>query len=275
VPNTQFIGNAYPDAGTMFGDATGAANNTTNLVNKYRYISNHIEIIPTINQNHWSGSIQAWKLPVTFSVRNYGGTVTTGGLTYANDLYTITGLSATNSNNANQYSAPFNLGIYSGCYSAEPTFDFKEIPERLNQVPATMGTGDFGQLVPDIAVKAFTGLDNGFECLYIKISGMSDNLNTCLIKTWACVEYQCVPGSMIYEFTSFSPDQDEVAMRLYRGVIKGLPIGVSFTDNANFWQRVLNIIKGVSSFGSRFPGPPGLISSGVNSVANGLEQMFL
>lgn len=248
----------YSDFTTMFGGSTA---NVADIVTKFRYVSNHIELVPTVNQMQWSGNIQAWKIPLQVEIRQNGATPA--------NLYSVTGLNGLNSSNANQYTGPTNLGVYCGAYNAGAKFDFAPLMDNTKDVPQTLLTGDFGQLRPTIALPGF---DNNFESIVIKISGYGANVNNSfIIKTWACVEYQVLPGNLLYEFSTVSPASDPVAMKLYREIILSLPVGVAFYENDTFWQRVLGIIKGVSGALSVLPGPYGMIAGGVNSVATGLR----
>lgn len=266
--NTDFTGVPYSDFSSMFNPSGTAGASMADVVNKFRYVSNHIEIVPTTNSMNWSGSVQAFKFPIAMVIRqnNY---VTAGA---TQNLMSVTGLQSVNATNANQYTGPFNLGAYVGAFNTGSQFEFQEIKEFIVQLPSVAyeNMGDFGRLV---TTGGFTGIDNNFDAVCIKFSGMGTNvLNSCLIKTWSCVEYQVLTGSSLYEYQSVSPN-DPVAIALYRKVVNELPIGVAFTDNDNFWQRVLGIIRRISGAASVLPGPYGLASSGVHSLATAVEQL--
>jgi len=257
---TVFTGVNYSDFATMFGGTATSAD----IVNKFRFVSQHIEIVPTVNQMTWTGSFQAWKFPCIVSLRENGASTA--------NLLTVTGLQSCNATNANEYVSPFNLGLFCGAYNSNAQFDFQPILEDTGAVPSALVGGDFGTLNPP---NAFTGLDSGFESLCIKISAVGTNANnSMLIKTWACVEYQCMPGNLLYEFTSLSPT-DDLALKVYREVINGLPVAVPFLENENFWTRVLNIIRNISGGLSVLPGPYGLMAGGVNAITTGLSSVLL
>lgn len=248
----------YSDQTSLFPSDAQMAD----IVTKYRFVSNHIELIPTMNQMSWSGSIQAWKFPLSMSIR-------TGSAAVGN-LYTVTGLQSCNATNSNQYTGPTNLGLYSAAYSAGSEFEFQPVIEGLVACPAVILSSDFGQLT-----NSFGGVDEQFESVVIKISGMGANIsNSFVIKTWACVEYMANPGTSIYEYQTLSPC-DAYALELYKSIILQLPVGVSFLENEGFWKRVLNIIRNVSGALSILPGEYGAISSGVNLVASGIESLTL
>lgn len=265
LSSTTFQAFHYSDAASMFGGNTGLQ--AAAIVTKYRYVSNHIELVPTTNQMTWTGNIQSWKMPLSVQVRNSGPSST------ANGLYAITGLEACNATNANQYTGPFNLGVYTACYSTGADFEFNSIIEQNPSIPAIPITGDFGQLLG--GVSCLPGLDEQFDSLVVKISGVGNNTaDTCIIKTWACVEYQVLAGSSLYEYTTFSPC-DLTAIQIYKKVVMELPVGVAFIDNENFWRRVLQIIKGMSAGLTVLPGPYGLAARGVNSLSSAIDALTM
>jgi hypothetical protein len=258
IATTTYTAVNYSGFTTMFP----SLQSTDSIVTKYRYVSNHFELIPTVNQFTWSGSIQCWKIPLTVAIKKGG--------TGVDDLLSVSGLEGLVTSMANQYSAPFLSGVYTACYSSNPTFEFQEILNNIVQVPNTVNPLiDFGQLV---GTGGFTGLDNGFESMVIKISGITTN-QTCLIKTWACVEYQINASSSLYEFQSLSPE-DPLALELYRKIINGLPIGVPFDQNEGFWDRVLSIIQSISGMASVIPGPYGGLARGVNLASGSIRSLL-
>jgi hypothetical protein len=267
---TVFTGIPFADCASFFNSGGTAGNSTADIVDKFRFVSNHFELVPTANQMTWSGNVQCWKFPSALFVRQ--NNLTTG--TEAGNIWSISGLQASNATNADQYTGPFNLGVYAGAYNTGAKFDFSQIIEFVTAVPSTpfATLGDFGQL--NAPTNGFTGFDNQFESMVVKVSGMGTNVgNTAIIKSWACVEYQALPGSGYYEFQATSPC-DIVALDLYRKIINQLPPGVSFVDNEGFWQRVLQIIRQISGGMSVIPGPYGMAAGGVNKISDALEQMF-
>jgi len=264
--NTPFYAVNYSDFATLFGTQAGQ---TADIVTKFRFVSNHIECIPTVNQMNWTGNIQAFRFPCATTSRNSASDV---------DTLTVTGLQALLSTNSLQYTGSFNMGVYAAAYNAGTKFDFQQIAEGRGAVPNSIATsGDFGQLNPNpgSSTYGFTGLDEQFDSLCVKFSGIGANtLDSMIIKTWACVEYQVLPGNLLYEFASISPT-DPLAMRIYREVVANLPVGVAFYENENFWQRVLRIIRQVSGGLSLIPGPYGAIAGGVNAVSSGIEALVM
>jgi len=254
---TIWTGVPYSDYSTLFG---ASANTTSDVVNSFRYVSNHMELICTTNQMTWSGSISSFKLPIKLIMKPGG-------------LWTITGLQSTLSTNVNQYTGSLFDGVFSGAYNCAPDFEFVPLLEAQPnaRVPDVVVAGiDFGQLVS--GASGFTGFDNSMESLCLKISGVTTT-NSVIFKTWACVEYTALDNSVVYEYQRGSPPEDERALKLYREIALSLPIGVPVRENADFWQRVLRIIRSISAVGAALPGPYGAISSGVNAVTTGISEL--
>lgn len=267
LANTVWTGVKYSDYNALFLANPAVAFSANGIVQKFRFVSNHFEMVPTTNANTWTGSVQAYKLPVQFQLEENSTIVATN--------WGISGLEGTNANNADMYTGPYNLGTYVGAFNkGSEAWEFSPVIDGLLTVPAVLAPYDFCQL--DGAGNALPGFDNAFETVCIKISGVGANaLNSAIIKTWACVEYQFTPGSAMYSMQNLKCMEDKVALDLYRRVILELPTGVSYYDNANFWQRVLAIIKTISGGLSFVPGPYGMVASGVNTVARGIESLTL
>lgn len=136
IASTAWTGVPYTDFQSMFGTGPTMNNQT---VQKFRFVSNHIEIIPTVNQMVWTGSIQAWKLPLSSAVRE---TPTGSGV---NDLWGLAGLEGVNTNLSNQYSGPYIMGAYAACYNSNATFEFYPTLANAQYIPSAVGGADFGQ----------------------------------------------------------------------------------------------------------------------------------
>lgn len=263
LPATTFTAVEYADFNTLFG--VGAQTNA-NIVSKFRYVSNHFELIPTVNQMTWTGNVQAFTVPLSLSMIP---ATADGSLSWV-----INGVQGLNGTNSTQYTSPFNLGCYGAAYNRNSTFDFHSIMESVTSIPPDPGFSVIGSFGNFTHTNGIPGFDNNMDSLVIKISGVTAT-ESAIIKTWACVEYQVLPGSSIYEYMTMSPCYNEHTLRLYREIVNSLPVAVTFLDNANFWMRVLDIIKRISGSLSVVPGPYGLIAGGVNAVSTGIEQLVI
>lgn len=260
LDTTIWTGMYYSDFTSLFGNNSSE---TANVVTAFRFVSNHFELVPTVNQMTWSGSVSSWKIPLRVYI---AARFSTG---HANQ-YTVTGLQGVTSTNSNRFVGQFNDGVYGGCFSSSPDFDFCDVLENVQNVPTDLDTGDFGQLQ---TTNSIPGFDNGFESMVVKISGVTAT-QTAILRTWSCVEYLPSPNSSIYEYSTTSPPEDATAMRLYREICLSLPVGVPYRDNADFWKRVLSIIRAISGTTSAIPGPIGMMSGGLHAITSGIADLM-
>nr|WRQ64809.1 structural protein [Sobelivirales sp.] len=258
---TVWQANYYPDSVNMYNPG-GVAGGSTNVnVTAFRFISNHFELIPTANQMTWSGSITAFKSDVRFKFRQGN----------AGDICTIAGLESFGqvASQAAAYTSDYSKGIYIGAFNTDSVFPFYDIQEGFTQVPSAVAPSDFGSLaVPTIG---FTGFDNSFETAYIRVSGLTQD-SSCVIKTWNCQEAKVQTTSILYGDARFSC-RDQAALELYRLIINSLPVAVPYTENESFWKRVLDLIRSATKMGSVLPGPYGMASTGVNMLAEAVNQL--
>lgn len=261
IASSQFMGTNYPDFTSLFGTGVNTpADNAT----AFRFISNHFELVSTTNEMTWSGMISAWKVPI--QVENRASQATT-----LNDLITITGINGVNAPQAKMYSGTSKEGVYLGCYNDSTDFEFSPIREGFASLPAAFAPEDFGELVSSNSIP---GYDNSFQAAVVKISGLS-GANTFIMRHWACVEYKISPQSVLYEYQGTSPPEDKLALRAYKEVILGIPLAVPANQNANFWSRVLSILRTVTGVGAMLPGPYGMISGGLNAITGAMTELFI
>lgn len=256
--SSVWIAVPYSDIFAMFGDGNTAADN----VNQYRMVSNHFELISTTNMMSFSGSISAFKL--NLKLINRIGTT---------DIWSITGLNGVNSTLIPTYSQSTKNGIYIGCYNDGNDFPFEPVLEYVMnaRIPATIGSSDWGQL-DSFSSGVFPAFYNSFESACIKITDLT-SVNSFILKTWSCVEYIPTATSNLQDYTSLSPPSDPIALRAYKEIINSLPVAVPSAENANFWRKVLNILRTITGVGAKLPGPYGMISYGANNVLNGINDL--
>lgn len=260
---TEFVAVPYPDAAGLFGSTE---NTVAMIVNKYRLLSNHLEIVSLANNMTWNGSIQSYKFPVEL-VSRVGSAYT--------DPWTLTGLNAIRALGSDNFTTAYNKGVYVAAYNNAPTFPFKPILTTVvdGVIPNVIGTGDFAQINCS-PLGSFPGFYDEFECVLIKIAGVTA-AESFTMRCWQCVEYQVNPESNYYHFTTYSPQEDELAIKIYKEVILGLPIAVEAGQNANFWRRVLQIIQSISGVAAVIPGPYGTVARGVNLLSTGIDQLTM
>lgn len=257
----------YANFDAIFGTD---GNSVNKLTQKYRMVSSHFELVPCTNNTQWTGNITAWKIPLQMYEAQ-----TSFATANATNYFSISGMEAVNKTDADMYSGPFNLGVYGGVFNRGAKFDFNTtLRDQLalpNNANFSVANGDFCQLKGVIP-----GFDNNFESMVVRIGGVGVNdKNTCLLKSWSCIEYQFSPGSVMYESQILHTTQDPLALAVYKKVCLELPIGVSYMDNAGFWERVLGILSTMGIALSAIPGPYGAIAGGVGAAAAGLRELVI
>lgn len=256
VSALTLTGVLYGDTSTVF--PSGAENT---VVDQFRYASNVIEIVPTVNSMTWTGAIEIWKTPVS------------GGLTNLNaagvNEFEINGLEAIDSTRPLSV-MPFNHGVYAITGCVEPTCPFKQVylASAITNVQARMTTNS----ITFASSANFTGLGDQ-EAVIIKIPGGTGvPSNTALLRTWACVEYQVGMSSALYEYAHMSAPYDKVALELTKRFIQEHACGVPFYENANFWQNVWSWVKEISGALKVVPGPVGHAAEIANLVSTTAEM---
>jgi len=264
LSTTLFQGFPYADYLSLFG----TFGNEAGLVTKWRHVSNAFELVPTANEMTWSGNIQCWRASINQNLRRDTSQNISVG-------WAITGLQSCNASNAHMYQAAFKEGCYSLATSSDNNYPYTPIVYGNAAMPEVLTTDDFGA----IAVSSFNpggavpGIDNGFDSVIMKISGITAN-ESGYMRSWACVEYAPQTNTVLYNMSSGSDCRDDVALELYQEIAKMLPIGVRYLDNDSFWTRVLAIIQVASAAGSSLPGQYGMISGGVNTITRGLQGLY-
>jgi hypothetical protein len=241
---------AYSDNATLF-----PASSESTIVTEFRYASNVVEIVPTVNQMAWGGSIEVFKFPIG-----------EGKSVNASDLYTILlqGLDVANSTRPDSV-LPFNHGVYSVTSCLSNACDFVPIvtnsPYSIVTAPVT-ATANINFTSASIN---YVGLGKQ-EGVMIKIPATAAS-NTGLIRTWACVEYNVSSNSVLYEYSHISPPCDLMALSLVKKFIKEQPAGVPFYDNESFWRTFLTWVRNISGPLRVLPGPVGEVARITNLIS--------
>jgi hypothetical protein len=251
----------YDDAASLFYPGK-----ETDNVQAFRYASNVIEIIPTVNEMTWGGSIQVWKSRVSAGI----GVDSTALGTANPSLAIIDGLGSINSVKASSV-FPFIDGCYVPAFNTESNYSWTPI---IPNFPWADLNANIALAVPagrDAVVTFGTGFPinymgvGSFEGTFIKIPAAIVG-QTAVIRSWACVEFQVNPLSSLYDYAHMSPMCDPVALMMVKEFHKSLPAGVCWKDNASFWESFLLWSKRITSVGKLIPGPVGQLMGGFNSL---------
>jgi hypothetical protein len=256
-----YTGVQYSNFGSLFPSASFVNQNAS----KFRMVSNHFELVSTTNSMSWTGNIQCFKLPLQAYLNNEGAT----GAGNNPDYWSISGLNQVTATDADMYSGAFNFGVYTGAFNRGAKFDFSPIWKQQIGLPGVISAFDFGGLTGIIP-----GFDNNMESVLIKITGVTTG-QSCMIRSWSCAEFQFGPGNIMYDSQSLHVDCDKLAMAIYKKVSIELGAGVSALDNANFWERVLDIISKMGLAASVIPGPYGAVAGGVGALTAAIRELIM
>jgi len=272
----------YDDFTSLFGDpSTGGANRTSN-VEAFRYASTAVGIYPTSNLMQFNGSISVWKAPLKLSSENRVIKLSaTTNATTSIDTIVVNGLESLQKVSRENYTESFIKGAYTISTCNQPEFNFQSILESVALVPqpvadyaGTTATSNMFGTFSTATQQVFLGLGD-MDSIIIKISSPAGSSNSFVLKTWACVEYRPNPSSTLYQYASCSPNYDPVALEAYRRIANQLPTAVECAKNAEFWSRVRSILRGLFTGLSYAPGPLGMVGTGANMLADGMEALFL
>jgi hypothetical protein len=236
-------------------------------IGKFRYASLAAEIQPTMNQMNWAGNITCFRIPMGMTVTDAASVPNTPATVLHYQPSGIGNLSVVPFNNI--YTAPFDKGAYAVSFNRTGSFLFNEVcgDDDDTTVSRVWSPG-----IGTSLTMPYRGHDS-LDTIVFKISVPNVALDQSFILiTWACVELQVVPSTFLYEFTSLSCPHDQKALEYYKMVAERLPVAVPYADNANFWSRIYNFIRNMSSTLSKVPGPIGDIASGVNLLTSGISS---
>jgi hypothetical protein len=252
----------YNNAGTYFPQATSTIGEDLN-VTSFRYASNVIEIIPTVNEMTWGGSIQVWKSDMRVVEQPVSVSTVLTQFKYIGGFAT---LASTEPNGV----FAFKDGVYAPAYNKDTTYEWT--PVNINQTWAGLSSNQntssdiYDALITWTAPGAlnFVGLGN-FEATVIKLPALPAG-QTAVVRAWSCQEYQVSPLSNMYDFVHASPPYDPRAMALLKEYIKTIPAGVPWKDNASFWNTFVEWVRKGAMVASHLPGPVGAIGAGITSI---------
>jgi hypothetical protein len=277
----SYTGVPFPTYETNFG-ATGAS--STNNFSKFRYASMASGIYPTSNMMQFAGSIQVWRIDLNLAealhsplaaivVGSSGITSSSVSVVYKRiqGLQGITTLAP-----RDNYSDSFIKGAYTYAFDKTTNFEWEDFcgadAYRQGEVAGT-GVALGPQLEYDGTHK-LTGLGNVNTLVY-KISTPTGAVNSAMFRAWNCIELQPDTNSSLFQFSGMSPNLDPLAIELYHKLKMTFPVAMPCSENSKFWEVVLRSIQRLGAFGSYLPGPAGVISGGVGSIAGALHGLII
>jgi len=244
---TAFTPIEYADSAALFPSGAASLN-----FSKFRHISNYVELVPTINATSWSGSVTVWKAAVEIGSEysSVAGNVAT----------TLAGFQSAGTVGQSMYVAGNNLGVYATAAQVGP-WTYNEIFAALPSLNADAGTNSAS------INNRIMGVGN-LETIFIRLTG---NFSYTM-KVGCCVEYVVSTNSVLYEYSAINNVYDPAALMAYKMIASDLPVAVNYFENAQFWDRVLQIIRTLSGALSILPGPAGMAAQGVNLISNAITS---
>lgn len=248
----------YDDSASLFPSVAGEDFN----VSAFRYASNTIEFVPTVNSMTWGGSIEVWKAQPRMSYKD--GTAAASG--YARIDF-VEGLAQA----MNSLKPQSIFALKDGCYSPSKCMEsaFLWTPPIVGMSTSVL-TANQGTNSTDVALtfsnSAFNWLGLGnFETTIIKFPAIIAS-QTGLIRCESCMEYQVSQTSILYDYAHFSPTYDPKALAVVKAFHKAIPSAVPWKDNASFWENFCKWAGIASEMASYIPGPIGAIAKGFNGI---------
>jgi len=270
----------FPDIRSIYPNiddtpsALGPPISSTQQVVRFRYATLAGELQCCMNETQWSGNIVAWRTPLTLVV-DQGTLGVTAPLEFTLngfDGIATNGLSFSQGANSAVFSTPLRDGVYSQAMCMDNDFPFVDIRDNVvrNSTCIAPYEQNNGITTSTNAQTIFKGPMFGMgtmESIIFRVQVPVGAANqSFLIKSWSSIEYQPAHSSLLHQFAQPSPPYDPGALMMYKNLTDNLPIGVTQAQNANFWDTVLNVGRGIANIVKHVPGPIGLIGQGVEQL---------
>lgn len=280
VPTT-FTAVNFPTYRTNFGSLIGPGTAGGNRdirpsvmnYNKFRYASLATGLYPTSNMMQYGGSVSVWKGDISI-VRGSAAALQDGTDTVS-DL-TTHHLSGTSSITTlvprDNYTESFIKGAYSASYDNSGDFEWSEFlyDSSYTSIEATLPASTIVPIATFVGEGATPTFLTGWgecETIIMKVTSATGAVNSANLRIWNCIELQVNTNSPMYQFSHPSPAHDPVALEVYSKIRNQLPVAVPAAMNAEYWNRVLGIIRSVvRGVGNFMPGPVGMIAKGIDQL---------
>nr|QXV86522.1 coat protein [Nodaviridae sp.] len=274
----NFSGSPFPSYATNFGNGS----DSNNKFSKFRYASLAAGLYPTSNMMQFSGSIQVWRVDLNLaetllpSLTNPQAPVVgvQNELTVVNKriqgLQGVVPLAP-----RDNYSESFIKGAYTFAFDKSQDFTWTDFcaSNEYRQAGGVSTTSIKRLFTTDPTNYLLTGLGN-VNTLVFKITTPTAAVNTAILRIWNCIELQPDTNSALFQFSGVSPEHDPIALELYHNLKMRFPVAMPCSENAKFWETVLRAINEISKIGMLLPGPAGIISGGINTIAGAIQTLI-
>jgi len=242
--------------GTLFGDQTDQsasginplALDRTRSVVKFRYVSNTIEITCTSSPVGTSGSIQVWHGDVNMNLGNLQVNDPDVGPALSWTEYDLGGMDFTASIPRSHYTNHIMKGAYAVTVNSDQDFAFQPIISGVTRIPGIGLKPGNAPLANNPTFGAWNGDVVGLgdmNAICIKITSPVSAVNSILIDTRSCIEYQPNVNSVFEQYCGVSAVYDPLAIQAYRQIAKQLPVAVPRDANDGFWDDIIypNLVR--------------------------------
>jgi len=170
----------------------------------------------------------------------------------------------------------FAVAAHRGPWTFAEPIDLRGSPEVSipnSEVSPTDGVLTVSSTDLSLLGGSFDWYDPGMQGIFIHIpKNVATNQYT--LEVIMQLEIKPCSSSFFANLVRPSPTHDPFAIAAYEKLAEVLPHGVTAAQNANFWQHILSLAKTGGFIFGRVPGPVGLLGSGVESLATGLEALL-
>lgn len=241
-----------------------------NSASAFRIASNVFELECTSSINLTAGSITVWDVDISLGDHQVVNGTPPPDFYYYKVLKGLNSIISSPPSVAKSFHAL--KGVYTVAYNHQPDWNFTPMltgannSEGLKELLASPGgaASRYGIATGPVLVRGW----GDHRTKVIKVSVPTDTTLSFIVRTTQCVEYQVGPDSALYDFSTYSPPHDPVALAEYRKLAKELPLAVPACENAGFWNRVLNVLRLGTSMVKVVPGPIGAAASLIERLTN-------
>jgi len=287
VPYNTYDSNFGPFVAGTTGDNQFTAPQAPNF-NKFRYASLAAGVYPTSNMMQFAGSISVWKGDLSLCTLTGSAdqtvdyvpgppiSIATTRLTDV-DVHKLSGTASISTIvPRDNYTESFIKGAFAISLDNSGDFEWSDFLYDPSYASAESTVNGSGALQPNVVFnsadlvdfkKPLTGWGN-YESIIYKIATPAGAVNSATLKVWNCLELQVNTSSSTYQFSHPSPHLDAAALSAYSMIRNELPVAVPCAQNADFWRRVLSLLRGMFKAASFIPGPVGMVGQGMTALIN-------
>lgn len=180
----------------------------------------------------------------------------------------VSGMEPTGVEFSRAYTGHIRDGAYSISTRSRDDNAFRSIVEGYSNINSAAVYG--------VLNSNFLGIDDSMDATFMRLDAPAGVTLSVQLRAWACVEYQVVTSSSLFEYSRLAPPRDEVAMQLYYRYAEQLEIAVPAAQNDMSWAKLWTWVKSALTLAAAaLPGPIGLAASAAGALAVAIEQLVI